>query len=89
MCDLFFGASVPDPGNPSVVYVDQASQASVPDGDSWGTAYASLSESLQSDLTGMEEIWVAEGICTPPRMQPACELHPGFRHRPARWVQRT
>jgi predicted outer membrane repeat protein len=85
-------------GNPSVVYVNQASQASFPDGDSWDTAYASLAEALQSNLTGEEEIWVARGTYTPTQdadrrasftLVSGIGLYGGFSGRETRREQRN
>ena len=50
------------PDTSAVVYVDKTSKATSPDGNTWSTAYASLAEALQSDLSGKEEIWVAKRI---------------------------
>lgn len=53
--------------NPFVVHVNQTSQADSPDGSTWLTAYASLVQALNSDLTGKKEIWVAKGTYYPTR----------------------
>jgi hypothetical protein len=66
-------------GNHSIVYVNPVSRASSADGDSWGTAYTSLSESLQGDLTEKEEIWVAGGTYTPTEN---ADLHASFMSCP-------
>ena len=51
--------------NPAVVYVDEAGTATSPDGKSWETAYPSLVEAMQSDLSQKEEIWVVKGTDYP------------------------
>ncbi|WP_136808234.1 right-handed parallel beta-helix repeat-containing protein [Desulfosediminicola flagellatus] len=51
--------------NPAVIYVNQASKATSPDGSSWDTAYQTLAEALQSNVSGKEEIWVAQGTYYP------------------------
>jgi predicted outer membrane repeat protein len=51
--------------NPYVVYVNHAGQADFPDGSSWRSAYTSLADALNSDLTGKQEIWVTKGIYYP------------------------
>ncbi|WP_155316117.1 right-handed parallel beta-helix repeat-containing protein [Desulfosarcina alkanivorans] len=98
MGTAFAGQPFRTPGNPSVVYVNLASRTASPDGGSWGSAYASLAEALQSDLTGKEEIWVARGTYAPTRdadrhasftLVSGIGLYGGFSGRETRREQRN
>lgn len=47
--------------HPGVIFVNQASKARFPDGESWPTSFSSLTEALHSNMLGKKEIWIAQG----------------------------
>lgn len=46
---------------PSVIYVNERCMATSPDGNSWSSAYQSLTQALEGNMSDKKEIWIAKG----------------------------
>lgn len=46
---------------PSVIYVNETSMATFPDGNSWSSAYPSLTQAFEGNMSDKKEIWIAKG----------------------------